>query len=335
MGAKFDVNNIKNRRESLVDIFGEEMGDDLFGTVENVPNKKALALAEDVDIALLHASPENPFKVEDDDEMAVLAASIKNVGILNPILARPKGDGTYEIISGHRRKFAAQKIGLRKVPVVIREMSDFEARRIMVDLNLNRENIKPSEKANAIALKYFAIKRIPGVKSKKEAYKFLQEEETHDSAQEVANEMGMSARTIRKYVTLSSLPDSLLDKIDNGQLGLSVAEQVAYMNDKARKAVDDYLDEGHKLSMEDVRKLRDSFAGKADITKEDVAKALEAKPLKKKAAKKLKTVLGSFDKELSSGKLIVPSAGKEREETLKKIASIRKALDEYERSIKG
>lgn len=327
--AKFDVNKLKEKsKQPLKDIFGEEIGAELSSPPGNTPNKKAMALAEDLDITLLCESPENPFKVKDDDEMAVLAASIKKEGILNPILARPKGDGTFEIISGHRRKFAAKKIGLTKLPVIVREMSDYDARRIMVDLNLNREHISPSEKANAIALKYFAIKRTPGAKGKRRAYE-LMDEEPHDSAQEIANEMGMTARTIRKYVTLSSLSDELLQKVDDGKLGISVAEQVAYMSDQAAAAVNAYLEKGNSLSMDEARLLRDALKGTETVTAEDVEKALRKKA-RKNSPKRMKTVLKGFSKELASGNLIPPATEKDKEEVLKNINNIRKALEEYE-----
>ena len=108
----------------------------------------------------------HPFKVNDDAEMTQLVQSIKHYGILNPLIIRPLPEGVYEIISGHRRKYAAEQLGYRKVPVVIRVLKDEEAVISMVDSNLQRENISPSEKAFAIRMKYDAIKRKSGRRKK-------------------------------------------------------------------------------------------------------------------------------------------------------------------------
>ena len=116
----------------------------------------------EIEIERLRPFKEHPFQVKDDKEMFLLQESIEKYGILNPLIVRPRQDGTYEIISGHRRKFAAEKIGYRKVPVIIRVLKDDEAVVSMVDSNLQREMISPSEKAFAYKMKYEAIKRKAG-----------------------------------------------------------------------------------------------------------------------------------------------------------------------------
>mgnify|MGYP002709027786 CR=1 FL=1 len=116
----------------------------------------------EIELERLRGFVNHPFKVQANSQMIELQESIKKYGILNPLIVRPRQDGTYEIISGHRRKFAAEKIGYRKVPVIIRVLKDDEAVVSMVDSNLQREMISPSEKAFAYKMKYEAIKRKAG-----------------------------------------------------------------------------------------------------------------------------------------------------------------------------
>ena len=118
--------------------------------------------ATDIEISRIHSFVNHPFKVLDDDKMDDLVESIKQNGVLTPVLVRPDKNNSYEMISGHRRKFAAEKIGYRKVPVIIRVLKDDEAVVLMVDSNLQREMISPSEKAFAYKMKYEAIKRKVG-----------------------------------------------------------------------------------------------------------------------------------------------------------------------------
>lgn len=128
--------------------------------------KKELAVTEEkvveIEMERLRSFENHPFKVRADSQMIELQESVKKYGILNPLIVRPRKDGTYEIISGHRRKFAAEKIGYRKVPVIIRVLKDDDAVVSMVDSNLQREMISPSEKAFAYKMKYEVIKRRAG-----------------------------------------------------------------------------------------------------------------------------------------------------------------------------
>ena len=134
--------------------------DELFGTTGNSAN----GICE-VSVSSLHSFPNHPFKVIGDSQMIELQDSIKKYGVLNPLIVRPKIEGYYEIISGHRRKYAAEKLGYKKIPVIICMLQDDEAVVIMVDSNLQREQITPSEKAYAYKMKYDAIKKKAGRKN--------------------------------------------------------------------------------------------------------------------------------------------------------------------------
>lgn len=160
--------------------------------------KKELAVTEEkvveIEMERLRSFENHPFKVRADSQMIELQESVKKYGILNPLIVRPRKDGTYEIISGHRRKFAAEKIGYRKVPVIIRVLKDDDAVVSMVDSNLQREMISPSEKAFAYKMKYEVIKRRAGRRKCGQVdHNFRKEEHTVKELQEI---LGISRPTV-------------------------------------------------------------------------------------------------------------------------------------------
>ena len=163
----------------------------------------------------------HPYRVQEDAAMDELVESVRTHGILSPLLARPKGDG-YELVSGHRRRLAAQKLGLPTVPVLVREMTDDEAVILMVDSNLQRENLLPSEKAFAYRMKLEAMKHQGKATSRQVVGKL-------ESADEVGQVNGESGRTIQRYIRLTNLVPPLLQMVDDGRIAFSPAVELSYL----------------------------------------------------------------------------------------------------------
>ena len=166
----------------------------------------------------------HPYQVREDAAMDELVESVRTYGILSPLLARPKGEG-YELVSGHRRRLAAQKLGLPTVPVLVREMTDDEAVILMVDSNLQRENLLPSEKAFAYKMKLEAMKRQAGRRSKNSP-QVAANLRTDD---EIAKQAGISGDTVRRYIRLTNLVPPLLQMVDDGRIAFSPAVELSYL----------------------------------------------------------------------------------------------------------
>ena len=163
----------------------------------------------------------HPYRVREDAAMDELVESIRVHGILSPLLARPKGDG-YELVSGHRRRLAAQKLGLSTVPVLVREMTDDEAVILMVDSNLQRENLLPSEKAFAYKMKREAMKH----QGKSTSCKVCTKSRTDEM---IGKHESVSARTIQNYIRLTNLVPPLLQMVDDGRIAFSPAVELSYL----------------------------------------------------------------------------------------------------------
>ena len=167
----------------------------------------------------------HPFQVKDDESLNALCESIRDYGVLSPVLARPTADGNYEIVSGHRRKAAAMKLGLEKLPVLVREMTDDEAVILMVDSNIQRENLLPSEKAYAYKMKLEAMKR-QGTRTDLTS---CQVGTRFRSDMLVASDTNESARTIQRYIRLTYLQKPILDLVDEGRIAFSPAVELSYL----------------------------------------------------------------------------------------------------------
>ena len=166
----------------------------------------------------------HPYQVREDAALSELMESIRTHGVLSPLLARQKGEG-YELVSGHRRRLAAQKLGLKTVPVLVREMTDDEAVILMVDSNLQRENLLPSEKAFAYKMKLEAMKRQAGRRSKNSP-QLAANLRTDD---EIAKQAGISGDTVRRYIRLTNLVPPLLQMVDDGRIAFSPAVELSYL----------------------------------------------------------------------------------------------------------
>ena len=174
--------------------------------------------------------PDHPFRVHDDESMADLVHSIEMNGVMNPVIARRKEDGRYELISGHRRKFACEKLGLELIPIIVRELSRDDAIIAMVDSNLHREHILPSEKAKAYKMKIDAMKR-QGKRTDLTSAPLVQKLDEQTSRAAIAFDNGESREQVRRYIRLNELTPKLLDLVDEGKIGFRPAVELSYLTE--------------------------------------------------------------------------------------------------------
>ena len=185
-----------------------------------------------VPLAELHPFPDHPFQVRDDESMRETAASVKENGVIIPGLVRPREEGGYEIIAGHRRKHACELAGLTAMPVIVRDMDRDSATVVMVDSNLQRESILPSERAKAYKMKLDAIKRRAGRPSKDEQENAPNVSANFRSDDEVGQDAGVSGDTIRNYIALTQLVPELQKMVDDKKIALTPAYQLAALTPK-------------------------------------------------------------------------------------------------------
>jgi len=202
--------------------------DDLFSTQEE-RDEVSRESVRNISISEINDFPNHPFKVKMDENMSDLVDSIKEYGVLVPALVRPKEDGTYEMVAGHRRKYASELADLEEIPCIIRDLTDDEATLIMVDSNLQRERILPSEKAFAYKMKLEAMRRQAGRPSKNSAT-LLQNYEGKTSRQILAEQSGESHEQIRKYIRLTELIQPVLDMVDDNKIAMRPAVELSYLS---------------------------------------------------------------------------------------------------------
>ena len=201
--------------------------DDLFTTQEERDEAQQESVKE---IALEEISmfPNHPFKITMDEKMLELKESIEEYGVLMPVLVRPRSDGGYEMVSGHRRKYASELAGKQVIPCIIRNMTDDEATSIMVDSNLQREKILPSEKAFAYKMKLDAMKR-QGKRTDLTSVPLAQKLQSKTSRQILAEQVGESQDQIRRYIRLTELITPILDMVDEGKIAMRPAVELSYL----------------------------------------------------------------------------------------------------------
>ena len=205
--------------------------------------KTAAAAQEDkitlLPLSELHDFPNHPFKVRDDEAMQETTESIRQYGVLVPAIVRPREDGGYEIVAGHRRKHGSELAGLQNLPCIVREMDDDTATILMVDSNIQRENILPSERAQAYKMKLEAIRRKAGRPAKTEekadennspqvAAKFRSDDA-------VAKDQGISGDTVRRYIRLTNLIPELLDMVDEKKIAFNPAVELSYLDEAQQR----------------------------------------------------------------------------------------------------
>ena len=206
--------------------------DDLFSTEEN-RQEEQWEQVQQIPIDALHPFTNHPFKVLDDEAMTRTVESIAQYGVLAPLIARPRPDGDgYEIISGHRRQYAAKLAGLDTLPVIVRQMSDDAAVILMVDSNLQREHILPSERALAYKMKLDAMRRTSGRPSKENPRQLVGNFETADV---VGKESGESGRQVQRFIRLTNLIPELLDMVDEKKIAFNPAVELSYLDESQQR----------------------------------------------------------------------------------------------------
>ena len=204
--------------------------DDLFSTEENRQEEQREQVQQ-IPIDELHTFTNHPFKVLDDEAMTRTVESIAQYGVLAPLIARPRPEGGYEIISGHRRQYAAKLAGLDTLPVIVRQMSDDAAVILMVDSNLQREHILPSERAFAYKMKLKALKN-QGARSDLTSCQVGTKFRADES---LAEDSGESARNVQRFIRLTNLIPELLDMVDEKKIAFNPAVELSYLDESQQR----------------------------------------------------------------------------------------------------
>ena len=230
--------------------------DDLFKTDEGRKTEEIKPIA----IGELKPFEQQPFKVLLDESMDELVESIKQSGVLSPVVVRPHKDGGYEILSGHRRVKACEIAGITEVPTVIKDLDDDTATILLVDSNLQRENILPSEKAFAYQMKLEAMKRKAGRPSQENYSQIGNNFFEATSSDQFAKEVGESKNQIFRYIRLTNLIDPILEMVDNKQIALNAAVEISYLGTKEQVEVHKTIEiEDGAPSIEQAKKIRRFF----------------------------------------------------------------------------
>lgn len=260
--------------------------DDLFGaaTEQDTSAEKII----NVPLAELHTFKDHPFRVVDDEKMEETTESIRQYGVLVPGIARPGADGGYEIIAGHRRKRGSELAGKTEMPMIVRNYSDDEATIIMVDSNIQREDILPSEKARAYKMKFEAMKH-----QGKKGGKY--------TLDEVGEAAGESGKTVQRYIWLSRLTDPLLDLVDNKKLGIVQGIDLSFLLTEMQEWVEEYITE-HQANVSNSQSAQlKEYGKKGELTKAMVELILsEKKPKERKVTIKAEKISQFFTEDYSN-----------------------------------
>lgn len=284
----------KIKMESFDDLFGgsgaQEIGAE---QIINAP------------LADLHEFKDHPFKVLDDEKMEETTESIRLYGVLVPGIARPRAGGGYELIAGHRRKHGSERAGKTEMPIIVRNYSDDEATIIMVDSNIQREDILPSEKAKAYKMKYEAMKH-QGKKSGK------------NTLDEVGEAAGENAKKVQRYIWLARLSDELLEMVDAKKLGFSQGVDISFLSEEAQQWVEVIIEErGCNVSTVQSGKLKE-YGKSGELTLAMVRLILtEEKPKERKVTLKADKISKYFSDSYSNEEIenvIISLLDKWREE---------------------
>lgn len=276
-----DIEKIKNSQTpTYIEKFTGKGG----GTVVNIP------------LTAIDDFPNHPFRVIDDQDMQDLTESIKANGVLTPVILRQKEGGRYELISGHRRRRASCLAGLKEIPANVVEMTDDEATVAMVDANLQREKILPSEKAFAYKMKLEAISR-QGKRNDLTTSRQLGTKLRSD--EQIADETGESARQIQRYVRLTNLVPELMQSVDEEKIPLTVAVELSYLMTDEQYSINEYVKKGKAPSLRQAAELK--HLSKAKIFDNDSAQRVMF-PLKEEkisdVSEKLKKIIEKHDEKM-------------------------------------
>ena len=246
-----------------------------------VPNEES---AVEIDVDSICSFKNHPFKVLNDSKMDDLVESIRSNGILSPVLVRPIDEDTYEMISGHRRLHAAKIVGLEMIPAIVREMDDDAAVLAMVDSNIQREELLPSEKAFAYKMKMDALRRKAGRPKENN----LSQNGTNFRADQVmAEEIGESRNQIRRYIRLTELIPELLDLVDNKRLQFVVAVEISYISKDIQKWLNEYIHENGCIKQNQITLLRQELASGAAMTQSQMITLLNGSAIGRIPKKKV------------------------------------------------
>ena len=222
--------------------------------METAPPQEVIT---NIPLSELHPFPNHPFQVRDDDAMKETTESIKEYGVLVPAIVRPVPDGGYEIVSGHRRKHASELAGLETMPCIVRDMDNDAATIIMVDSNLQRESILPSERAMAYKMKLEAIKHRAGRPAKEEKDNSPKISANFRSDDEIGSSAGISGDTVRNYISLTNLVPELMQMVDEKKIALTPAYEIANLpEDEQRMLVETIDSEQATPSLSQAQRMR-------------------------------------------------------------------------------
>ena len=236
----------------------------------------------DIDIRAIYPFENHPFKVVDDEKMDELVESIKANGILTPVLVRPDDEGTYEMISGHRRLHAAKRAGLLRIPAIVKEMTNDDAVIAMVDANVQREEILASERAFSLKMKLDAIKR----QGKRNDLTSSLQETKLGSDEIVGQGEGLARAQVHRYIRLTELIPKLLDMVDEKRLALSVAVEISYLNKNVQQWIYEFIRENGMIKQEQLMELR-KYRDDKNMTQEQLINILIGSASSPKVSKKI------------------------------------------------
>lgn len=246
--------------------------DNLFSSEQERQDAK-LEKIQILPLTELHPFRNHPFQVRDDDEMDKMVDSIKEYGVMTPAIVRPRKDGGYEIVAGHRRCHASQRAGVETMPCIVRDMDDDTAIILMVDSNCQREHILPSEKAKAYEMKLAAIKR-QGQRRDLTSGQVVQKL----SVQEVADGSGEGYKTVQRFIRLNKLTPELMKMVDDGKLKTTPAVELSYLTPEEQEDFLSYMEsEGCTPSLSQAQKLKEASKGSV-LTSEKIQHIMAAKP---------------------------------------------------------
>ena len=246
--------------------------DNLFSSEQERQDAK-LEKIQILPLTELHPFRNHPFQVRDDDEMDKMVDSIKEYGVMTPAIVRPRKDGGYEIVAGHRRCHASQRAGVETMPCIVRDMDDDTAIILMVDSNCQREHILPSEKAKAYEMKLAAIKR-QGQRRDLTSGQVVQKL----SVQEVADGSGEGYKTVQRFIRLNKLTPELIKMVDDGKLKTTPAVELSYLTPEEQEDFLSYMEsEGCTPSLSQAQKLKEA-SKESVLTPEKIRHIMAAKP---------------------------------------------------------
>lgn len=252
---------------------------------EELLSVPTIAGASDIPLEQLHEFKNHPFHVVEDEAMMELVESIKTNGILSPAIARRRPEGGFELISGHRRKHAAKLAGLEKMPVFVKEMTDDEAVIVMVDSNIQREEILPSERAFAFKMKMEAMKHqgvtsghnVPKQKKSTSGHYVPKSNDANHTAEMIGSEFGITGRQVKRYIRLTYLIPELLELLDMKKLTFINAVDISFFPEDAQREIYDYISKKNKLTKEKIGKIKNAFSTNEDVSVDEIRAILYEK----------------------------------------------------------